>query len=355
MAKELIREVQQFTTQRGRVIFRIPMQAFPDFWVHSFIVLIDDFKILIDTGSNFEESNQALEEGIKAVSDHLGENFGFEDLSHVLITHGHIDHFGGLAYIKQQTNALVGVHELDLRNLTNYEERLIVVGKRLREFFIESGENLEKVDQMMNLYMLTKSLFSSVEVDFTFEEIGMNLGPIDMLHVPGHCAGMVILRLDDILFSADHVLTGISPHQFPERLTLNTGLRHYLDSLELARSWSQGVQLTLGSHNREIKDVDKRISQIQAEHAERLGKIMRIINSPKTVTEVSEELFGEVEGYNTLLALEETGAHIEYLYQIGILGINNLEDITKNSKPRPIEYHRLINPDDDYKYFKYQE
>ena len=64
----------------------------------------------------------------------------------------------------------------------------------------------------------------------------MRLGPFEMLHVPGHCAGHVAIRLHDVLFSGDHVLERTSPHQSPERLTLSTGLDHYLKSLEALRS-----------------------------------------------------------------------------------------------------------------------
>jgi hypothetical protein len=52
-------------------------------------------------------------------------------------------------------------------------------------------------------------------------------------------------------------------------------------------------------------------------------------------------LFGEVHGYNVLLALEEAGAHIEYLYQRGQLGIENLEELDKASAPLPIRYRCL--------------
>ncbi len=57
--------------------------------------------------------------------------------------------------------------------------------------------------------------------------------------------------------------------------------------------------------------------------------------------EVSQALFGEVHGYNVLLAVEEAGAHVEYLYQRGLLGIDNLEELESNPAPAPIRYRRL--------------
>jgi glyoxylase-like metal-dependent hydrolase (beta-lactamase superfamily II) len=258
-----------------------------------------------------------------------------------LITHGHIDHFGGLSYIRPLTKARLGVHELDLRILTNYEERLAVVARRLEEFLIEAGMDAVSCERLIGMYKLTKSVYQSVRVDFTFEAAGMHLGPFEMLHVPGHCAGHVVIRLHDILFSGDHVLQDTSPHQSPEHLTLSTGLDHYLHSLDALRTWAGPVRLTLGGHKAPIYDLPGRIDAIRKLHSERLEKTLALMKEPHTIREVSRGLFGEVHGYNVLLALEEAGAHIEYLYQRGQLGIENLEELDKASAPLPIRYRCL--------------
>jgi hypothetical protein len=49
---------------------------------------------------------------------------------------------------------------------------------------------------------------------------------------------------------------------------------------------------------------------------------------------VSRALFGERVGYTRLLALEEAGAHVEYLFQRGELGIANLEEVA--AQPNPV-------------------
>jgi glyoxylase-like metal-dependent hydrolase (beta-lactamase superfamily II) len=272
----------------------------------------------------------------------LGRPLGFEDLTHILITHGHIDHFGGLSYVRPRTAALLGVHELDLRNLTNYEERLAVSSRRLSEFLLEAGVPADKLSGLLEMYRITKSLHHSVRVDFTYEAAGMRLGPFEFLHVPGHCAGHVVIRLHDVLFSGDHVLEETSPHQSPEHLTLSTGLEHYLRSLDALKVWAgDTVRLTLGGHKAPITDLPGRIEAIKALHRERLDKALLLMKDPHTIREVSQALFGEVHGYNTLLALEEAGAHVEYLYQRGLLGIANLSELETAAGPVPISYQCL--------------
>jgi glyoxylase-like metal-dependent hydrolase (beta-lactamase superfamily II) len=228
-----------------------------------------------------------------------------------------------------------------LRNLTNYEQRLSLVARHLDKYLIEAGISQDRRSQLLNLYNLTKSLFHSVKVDFTYENIGMGLGPFEMLHVPGHCPGHVVIRLHDVLFSGDHVLDGVSPHQSPEQLTLSTGLEHYLRSLDKVESWAEGVQLTLGGHGEPIKDLSARIESIRQVHKERLAQVLDLLVEPRTVADIADALFGEVHGYNILLALEEAGAHVEYLYQRGLLGIANVTDLESREGLIPIQYFQI--------------
>ncbi len=341
-----LREVQMFRTAGGAQIYQLPLQAFPGLWGYAYLVLADGeggpYRVLIDVGSGFWESNQHLEAGLQAVEQRRGGPLGLADLTHIFITHGHIDHFGGLGFVRPRTAALLGVHELDLRNLTNYEERLTIVSRRLAEFLVEAGVSAPSLPGLLETYLITKSLHHSVKVDFTYEAMGMRLGPFEFLHTPGHCAGHVVIRLHDVLFSGDHVLQDTSPHQSPERLTLSTGLAHYLRSLDELNAWAgDSIRLTLGGHKAAITNLGERIQAIKHLHHTRLDKVLELLAQPHTIREVSQALFGEVSGYNILLALEEAGAHVEYLYQRGLLGIENLAELEAASGPIPIRYRCL--------------
>ena len=62
------------------------------------------------------------------------------------------------------------------------------------------------------------------------------------------------------------------------------------------------------------------------------------MNKPRTIYEISKALFPDVNGFNDLLALEETGAHVEYLYQRGNLSIDNLESFLQSDRKNPARY-----------------
>jgi glyoxylase-like metal-dependent hydrolase (beta-lactamase superfamily II) len=343
---QIPQEIRTFTTSQGAAIYQLPLEVFPGFWAYAYLVLTQDLsgapmRVLIDAGSGFGNSNDLLEEGLSAASEISDQDISLSNLTHVLITHGHIDHFGGLAYVRPRSPALLGVHELDRRNLTNYEERLTVVSRRLNQFFIEAGVSEHLRQGLLDMYKFTKGLFHSVAVDFTYAAENMQVGPFSLLHVPGHCAGHVVIRLHDVIFSGDHILEGISPHQAPEELTLFTGLAHYLGSLDALEGWAQGINLTLGGHKNPVTDLSARLDAIRTLHRSRLDQVLDRLAEPHTISEVSKSLFGDVQGYNILLALEEAGAHIEYLYQHGLLSIENLSELEKDTRPISILYKKL--------------
>jgi glyoxylase-like metal-dependent hydrolase (beta-lactamase superfamily II) len=142
----------------------------------------------------------------------------------------------------------------------------------------------------------------------------------------------VCLLVDDVLLTADHVLARITPHQAPESITHNMGLGHYLASLAKIASLP-GVRLGLGGHEGPIEDVAGRIADIRRAHDERLCRVLDSCREPKTIADISRDLFGRVTSYHVLLALEEAGAHVEYLHQRGELLAANLDEIEKTSHP----------------------
>ena len=166
---------------------------------------------------------------------------------------------------------------------------------------------------------------------------GDTIGPgYKVHHVPGHCPGLICLQVHDALLTSDHILARTTPHQFPQAITPFAGLEHYFHSLSKIRKLD-GINYALGGHEEPIWDVRARIDDIALFHRARLSKVLDLCSQPKNIVTVTKALFGPQEGYASLLAIEEAGAHVEYLHDLGKLRIANLEEVAKARDP-VIEY-----------------
>ena len=325
-------QIQQFHTSDGRTIYSFPVKSFSRLINNIYIIDDGDQLILVDTGSGFAEANEELAAGFTAVAEQTGQPISLSAIGTILITHGHIDHFGGLPFVRRHTNAPIGIHILDRRVLSNHEERVIVASSRLETFLESAGVSEAHRRELMSVYLFGKTYYQSIPVQFLLEEGKPTVSGIEVFHVPGHCPGQVCLRVDDILLTADHVLAKTTPHQAPESITNHMGLAHYLDSLTKI-SQVPDIRLALGGHEDPIVDLYGRVQAIKASHQDRLQKVLEIAKTPKSIADISRELFGPVQSYHILLALEEAGAHVEYLYQRGELVAANLKEIEKHSHP----------------------
>lgn len=326
--------IRRFDTSTGARIYRIPVEAFPDFIVYCYVVLNAGVPTLIDTGSGLGSSSDQLLQGIQGLHDAFGESLSVTDIRRILITHGHIDHFGGVAFMHEQTGAEIGIHELDRRVLTAHNERVILATHDLRIYLTRAGVSDALCQRLLDMYGIAKQAFRSVPVAYSLDEAT----PVDgmrFIHTPGHCPGQVCILIGDVLLSADHVLARITPHQSPESIMPYTGLGHYFESLDRIGK-VEGIRLALGGHEEPIEHFYDRLITIRASHQrklERLRDLIRQMDKPCTISELSKATYPDRRGYDILLALEETGAHVEYLYQHGELAIRNLDQVDGSLNP----------------------
>jgi glyoxylase-like metal-dependent hydrolase (beta-lactamase superfamily II) len=327
----------RFETASGARIYRIPVETFPAHINNLYLILDRGVPTLVDVGSGLPQSVEDLHGGFDAVRTHFGERVRLDGVQHVVITHSHIDHFGHVGWFQAHTGAHIYIHELDARVLQNFEERIVMASKDVRVFLERSGLEPAAREELEEMYRAGKSFFKSVRLDRKLKD-GDVIGPgYRVHHVPGHCPGQICLQVEDVLFTADHVLPRITPHQSPAAITPFCGLELYFQSLEKIRRLS-GIRLALPGHEEEIGDLAARIDAIVAHHRERLQQVVAICAEPRSLLDVSRALFGERSGYTRLLALEEAGAHVEYLFQRGELGIANLDEVA--ALPNPVVLYR---------------
>jgi len=326
-----------FETSSSAKIQRIPLEAFPNFWAYVYVVLKDNFCILIDSGSGTDSSHRDLLAGLEQAGLQLS------DLTHILLTHAHIDHYGGLSKLKPLTQAKIGCHELDVRTVAHHEARLAYINLRIASFLAETGLAKEEADALLSIYRFTKALYQSVPVDFTYTET--NIADIEFIHLPGHCPGHVALRLDDVIFCGDMVVEGVTPHLLPESINPYSGLDHYLESLAHFQEWAKDARLIFNGHDDVITDLPARVDATHKNILRRMSDAVTALSEPLTIAEVCTAVYGEAGGYNLLLMIEKTGAYIEYLYEHGLITITNPAEL-ENGQPARYRRLREIAPDE---------
>jgi len=333
------KEIDRFVTSGGARIYSIPIQSFPNHYTNVYLVLTGDTVGMIDLGSGWGESNAELVNGMQEIRTRYGEKAAtLKDVNVLLITHGHMDHFGSLSFFREHSDAKVGVHELDSRQIINFEETILVVARDVRLFLKTVGISEKIQNSLMEMYKNFKTMLTSVDLDFHLREEDEALnGIFRIIHTPGHCPGHVCIQVDDVLFTGDHLLSDITPHQSPEVIVRYTGLGHYLASLKKIKA-IPGLSRAFGGHQRVMEDPYGRVEEIEGFHEARLNKVLEACTQPRSIKEISTYLFDPVSGYTVLLALEEAAAHVEYLYQRGRLAIHNLEDLER--KMNPVLYYR---------------
>jgi glyoxylase-like metal-dependent hydrolase (beta-lactamase superfamily II) len=325
-----------FESSSGGKVHRLPLEAFQNFYACVYVVQKDDYCVMIDAGSGMDQSHQDLMDGLQRAG------LGPADLTHTLLTHAHIDHYGGLSRLRPITQAKFGVHELDSQTVAHHEARLALISLRLASFLAETGLAEEKRDQLMGIYRFTKAIYQSVPVDFTYEAADMRLGPFEFIHLPGHCPGHIAIRLDDVVFCGDMVVEGVTPHLSPESIHPYCGLGHYLDSLARLHHWAGDARLILNGHEGAITDLSAQIEATKENILRRMRKGIEALRDSLTIDEVCTAIYGETDGYNKLLVIEKTGAYIEYLYEHGMIEITNPNDL-EQGKPAQYRLSQGIN------------
>jgi len=148
-------------------------------YVKSFVIK-GDKAVIVDTGypGNGER-----------ILDHLrNNNIELSDVSLIIITHGHIDHYGSADELRKLTGAPVAMHRADAENIKKGIHYIglptCLAARIFKSLFIKKDPILSKA----------LGVDIAFETNIDLKEFGIN-GSI--IHTPGHTAGSVSIILSD--------------------------------------------------------------------------------------------------------------------------------------------------------------
>ena len=271
-----------------------------------------------------------------------------DDVTRVVVTHPHIDHYGMVGRAIEETGAELWMHEeagTDLEIYRNPKE----AAERVAQLFAEHGVERDVADELSQFEDWRAFIHSIVEADSSIGEgdsFSVGTRTWELIHTPGHARSHICLwsAEDRLLISGDHLLPTITPH-IDYRRGESDPLGDFLQSLH--KTESLAPQLVLPGHGSPFEEGAERSRIVARHHDRRLGAILQIIrNEPHTASEITDELFGStLLNFERRLALGEALAHIAYLLNRGEIEAERGDDGSYVYKK--VRKHRRTEDEDD--------
>ena len=290
--------------------------------VNSYVIADGEHVTLVDCGvwhpDRADDGLAVLRQGLRTAGYELA------DISRIVITHAHIDHYGLAGRLMELTGAELWMHALTDLDCEKYRHPDTAVARR-RDTFADHGLPAAELPAVAHgLRDWLPYLYSVVEASTRLrggETIPIGGRDWEVVHTPGHSTGHVCLWSPDleVVLSGDHLLPGVTPPVTFERGFDADPLRSYLESLR--RIEALRAAQVLPGHGSPFGEVQRRIEAILRNKMRRLDAVRQAVEGgPKTVVEVADRVFtGVMLQHQRSFALAETLAHIAYLRHDGVV------------------------------------
>lgn len=289
----------------------------------------DDTLTLFDCGIATDEARAALKQGF---SDRGLDRTKIRTL---IVSHGHIDHYGNAQEISEETGATIWVHPADLEKVCG-DGRWNKQLQKAYPYFLRLGVPRATLDKMLDIAGRNKTYARQVDparikhlVDGQrFEVKHLSL---QVLHMPGHTPGLVCLysAAQKLLFADDHVLARVSPNPLLD-LTQGEGpekfraLCAYMKSATVVREMD--LDCVLPGHGEGFKNHRPLLDGLFGFYARRQEKLLaKLAEAPATVSELVTVVFPRVDAARLYLMLSEVLGNLEVLEDAG--KIRRIEDV----------------------------
>ena len=297
----------------------------------------DDGLVLVDGGWAIPAARSRLADGLAALGAGLG------DVRRFLVTHVHRDHYTQAVVLRREFGGTValGVGERPTLALLQEPQRhplqaqldaLLAAGAPDLARTIGDGARDHRVD---------RGQWASPDDWLEEGPVPVAGRVLEAVATPGHTAGHLVFhdRTAGLLFAGDHVLPTITPSIGFEPVLSENPLGAFLASLALVRSRPDARLLP--AHGGVTDSVHARVDELIAHHGARLDQTeTACAQGAATAYEVGgrlrwtrrEHRLADLDPFNAMLAVFETGAHLELLTAQGRL-VRTVEDGVDRYRP----------------------
>ena len=254
---------------------------------------------------------------------------GIEHVERILITHGHMDHFGLAAGIREAVG-----HPVEC--LIHAEDEWQISSENfLKEMWSEEAERLmdiagmprEEMDKVRKRFSTFKQLGDPLDGASLLREGDQFEGDnyaLEVIHTPGHTPGSccVYESRNKVLFSGDTIIKHITPNPLVvikrERLQdpHYQSLKAYRDSLDKLSGLD--VRYVFPGHGECIEDLQGIIATYKAHHDDRKELVWKALKKRRRpFYQMIDDVFPFVPEGDVFLAISEIIVHLEILIEEG--------------------------------------
>jgi glyoxylase-like metal-dependent hydrolase (beta-lactamase superfamily II) len=297
----------------------IPFVGFPDLITANVYVLGKGHLTLIDAGPKI---NGAMDFLLDQLS-YMG--CSFKDIERIIVTHGHVDHFGLGASIRNAAGRTIKIlaHPEEKWRMSTGNFETDLWSQEANDFMVMAGTPREHIEKARKRFLNMSKLAEPVD-DIGFLEDGDELEGsgfrLKVIHTPGHTAGSICLLESHfgVLFTGDSVIKHISPNPIvePRRRDLRDpcyeSLVAYLRSLDRLRSLE--VNFVFPGHGEFLRDLQEIVESYIMHHQERMDLIWRALHKrPRPVYDLVKEVLPFMPEDHIFLGVSEIMSHLEVL------------------------------------------
>jgi glyoxylase-like metal-dependent hydrolase (beta-lactamase superfamily II) len=278
---------------------------------------------LLDTGTL--KTAHILEESLRQMG------ICFSDIDRIILTHGHIDHYGAARRVVKGSlgRTSVAAHREDL---TFIESGMEVSSRQFSKFYRLMGVPLIFELLFYGVGWVFSSLAENCRVDSYLsdgEKIQVGDYEATVISTPGHTKGSICLYLEKegFLFAGDHILGHITPNAFA-MLESGFDLPRRMSQMEFYESLSKvesiAPRIVYPAHGDSIRDLPRIAAMFREQFSLRQNKILAILKEGEsTVYGIVRKLFPEISGkrlpLEIFLAVSEVFTHLQVLENVGIV------------------------------------
>jgi len=276
-----------------------------------YLVVDGGHGVLIDAGYPDEASVKPRLEYFQRVAGPSAGSGQALKLSHIIVTHHHLDHCGGAHALRQATGAAICMHPTEARLLSDWRAAVRPAARPAADIPTDQQTMVER----LRAWRRTTAQATADRLMQGGDTVQVGGVTIEAVDTPGHTLGSIslYLREEGVLFTGDTVLGLGTVAIFPPP---HGDMALYMQSLERLKSYN--ATLLCPGHGPPVRDVARKLQELIDHRQERERQVLTAVGRGRGRLEAMlAEIYPELDRRLLGMARAQLLAHLHKLQSEG--------------------------------------